>query len=951
MINTMDFKKQKYFLQNSKVYDQKIGKISFKKIRKRITISIIFILLALILICLSFISPWWTAHYQLEEESSFLKVHRSRDFIVDFHLTKIIIEETDDKGHFIHSPYERAETDFINIFEMIFFIIITLIFLLAFLLIFLFRFGQTFKNFYLTLVLFIPIIILSILIISIFAINNLWGKIKIDNNNESLKITYHPNIGFYLFLFSLIIIAISLVILLSIGVSTLKSNIFREYQPKKMKLNLPYLVGLLLMLIAFILLFSSLKTPWWSCKYSEDGLHRISSADFGWGPDTAYVIAEQDDVNKLSPFDGYIYAEESVYSKEFFGGDFEENENITYEKEKEVVKNTTLLLYIPIFLTLISIISGFYFLSNKKINGWLLIICFLSAMTIIFPLVYFSIELPIANQEDMREPYIKSGYPIPPYSQAALIKGFFGEKEIIVQNPPLVEEFQAPPEVNDYSSEFNIKAHYCWGPATGYFQCIFAFILEIIGISFIIFSIRKHDYHSKAAYTKNPNRVEKRYSNTGNMININKLVSLFVISFFILTYFSPIVYADFNEKFYLRDIDCIGPFKRYKPITSVGGEFKENLLWQNNVILNLENGEKNIIYNFNSHEIIDECFNGEIIVWQDPYDSLKVIHMYNLTSKSFGIVDLFHDYNFNIEGITEKWMLLRIYNETSESTFYLYYFNTKDFVKVPMEINGNIEWMTNEFIITEDFFDEYGNDYYRINFYDLKMNITEVISPPEDGFRLMKVVEYINFILLFWYAWEESGNKNVIIVFYNIDENKIEESLFWDNMDNLIHTGDGLIISSDKNLQYFDLKERNIETWSLSFIFNSIFFFYDIIHYNNDTIYFWVCEFKKEDLFYHFSAHVTGNLYVVYSGADSLLWEFDLNTDSDSDGQLDIHDIDDDNDGIEDYFDKYPYDPLNQEIEYDSPEYNYTPPPELLFLIILLIITGITILWRLRKIK
>jgi len=29
MINTMDFKKQKYFLQNSKVYDQKIGKISF----------------------------------------------------------------------------------------------------------------------------------------------------------------------------------------------------------------------------------------------------------------------------------------------------------------------------------------------------------------------------------------------------------------------------------------------------------------------------------------------------------------------------------------------------------------------------------------------------------------------------------------------------------------------------------------------------------------------------------------------------------------------------------------------------------------------------------------------------------------------------------------------------------------------------------------------------------
>ena len=342
---------------------------NLKGIKRRLSFSIIVLLIALILIILSLFLPWWSANFIHQSRHSSGIPNEDRDYNINFHLTETILENNYDKGTKDHIPHEKSdelETDYPDHLKNIFYMVISLIILAIVAFIFLLRFRFTLKNYWLIIALLIPIIIISFVTIFLFSgyttddnhVSDLWGESSVEIKYDSFQMSYQPGFGFFLIIIAAVYIMISLVSFLSIIFSANRRMIIKAHHPTKVNIRITQVSGIIIMVLVLFLLYFSFNTPWWTCNYSGeiDYPEDVTSIDFGWGPDKAYLIVEQGDTNELSPFDGHTYSEKSVHSEEFFSGDFKEGppRGLIYEREKEVVSNTAYLVYIAMGMVLFS---------------------------------------------------------------------------------------------------------------------------------------------------------------------------------------------------------------------------------------------------------------------------------------------------------------------------------------------------------------------------------------------------------------------------------------------------------------------------------------------------------------------------------------------------------------------------------------------------------------------
>jgi len=445
-----------------------------KKIKNRIKISIGLMVVTLVFVSGSLITPWFSTHIDSEINYTLFHSFRSDDYDVDFYITETVMEESNNKGVTQHAPHDKSDGDYFEHLKNIFYLIIFLILLIIICIFILMRLHHSFKGFKIALLFLSFLIILSIItmitffnytiedndIDEFFDIDNLWENFsEKDKYGNTINFQCHPNLGFYLISICVILLILNLVCVIHAWRLTIKNVNISEYKPIPLKINRFQVLGILAFLLAFLFLFSSYWNPWWVCNTPvQNNDYDYSATEFGWGPDYVYFMVIQENDTEHSIFNGSIYSKESVDEKEFFAGDFKEGEYKTYEKEKEVVSNTANLIFIGFIITILTLISGVYILSINKNIKWIVIIGFISALIIMVTLIYFSISLPIAYQEDMRKPYIENDYQIPEHSQATIVTSFSGEFKGEFDHAPWIEELSTQPEVD--KERFDYKLYY-----------------------------------------------------------------------------------------------------------------------------------------------------------------------------------------------------------------------------------------------------------------------------------------------------------------------------------------------------------------------------------------------------------------------------------------------------------------------------------------------------------
>ena len=962
-------------------YRPKVDPKFLNRMRRKMSLSLILVLLSFVLICISFFTPWWSIRYQ-EKDRGDSEWSTDEEFCL--YLNKVSIEETEGENSITYIPLETPEDVVFEYMEIIFFLVLAQMILGLGVIVIVSRLRLKFEGFRLTLLFMTGLVILSIICVVLFSystvheneIDSLWGDDEAKDYFNQYRISYHPHAGFYLMSSSVILLVTAFVLISTMCISKKKKFYLRVSFSKPIDINWFHLSGIIILGVATILLFISMANPWWSCDYYPDESEtRYSSMSFKWGLETQYLSVDLDETEEISPFHGSVSREIPLSTQQSDAGDYRETNFITYEHEKSILTTTNILVYISLCILLIAIAIGIFSQIKKKKRVWVLFVSLVSCVILIISLTFFSIAFPNAYKEDMREPYIAGNHPIPSYSQANLISGFSGE---------CTDEFELADWIDDYNNQpgregdvldAKIYQHYEWGPSIGYYLCLIAVILEMIAAFLFLFSLEKSKNMSL------PVRI-LRYGKLGILRENSPLKSkrdlerflMIMMVIIMLSVGTTIVMAMSERPINDRptyDDAYTGPYKRMSPITTedvfdrfAESSFVGNIYTNRDIVVDLDTGYKYLIKDYSNVDTWNRFSNNDYVIWTEGYRPTSEIHIHDITTRKTELIEM--NDTCRIRNICGQWALINIYNDTSSRLTSLS-LTTGELTDISVELQIGKTYSP----LTDACFVYFRNDDESYHFYDIGENESRFLCSSKEEYRIEKIFISNRYLITIWnndlfrFAADSSNEpvKNEILIeIYDRTKNyTLYDSIIEDDWWCLTSSRSGIVIADRyyPGFLYYNITSKEIEEWSVPFLrgnnnlfHQNQFLYFDntyemrgSIHTHNNRIIFFTDVVKKEALFYHFNSLSSVHI-LIFSVQNHVIWEFDPYADSDDDSILDIYDNDDDGDGVDDNKDFYLYDPLRSEVTYNGMEYYYIPPTGLIVIWILLIIIGIIVIWE-----
>ena len=294
-------------------------------------------------------------------------------------------------------------------------------------------------------------------------------------------------------------------------------------------------------------------------------------------------------------------------------------------------------------------------------------------------------------------------------------------------------------------------------------------------------------------------------------------------------------------------------------------------------------------------------------------------------------------------------------------SYFLFYFDSERLIEISFDPEPEeLIYTTNNYIVYLD-----TNSIWKaadVFIYDIGKNETRSFVPQTEDYLFGVAWVQDNYLITIWDRDddpEDLWTNNTEVDIYYLDNYSIYDRFtnidFWGRHSifecNVIPCDGGFIfnVRDFPELLYYDIENRSLNEWSIP-ISKFNYLFLDPRRIYGDKIYFTNYELRNQEMLYHFSSHVNTDKWLFYCDK-AVLWELNLSTDSDADGILDIHDNDDDGDGVEDRNDTFPYDPSRSKNVYPRPKYDYVPSIELICIIFLLILVSVAVFWRLNRIR
>ena len=963
-------------------YRPKVNPKFLNRMKRRLTVSLILVLLSFILICISFFTPWWSIRYQEKHRGN---SEWSDDYEFKLYLDKASRKETEGDSTVIYMPLETPELDIFEYMEIIFFMVLVQMMLGLGVIVIASRLRLKFEGFRLTLLFLTGLVVLSIICVVLFSyftvheneIDSLWGDDDAQDYFNQYHISYHPHAGFYIMSSSVVLLISALVLISTIAISKKKKFYLRVSFSKPININCFHLSGTITLGVATILLFFSMTNPWWSCdNYLDEPESGYSLISFKWGLESQYFYMDEDYTKEISPFSGPAQVEVPLSDLDSNDRIDSETNFITYQKEKSVLATTNILMYISLCIVIIAIASGIYSLHNKKKRVWMPLVSLTCCVTLIICLTFFSIALPNAYKEDMREPYIAGNHPIPSYSQANLISGFSGECTNEFELAGWIDDYNDQPEREGEVVDANIYQHYEWGPSIGYYLCLIAIILEMIAAFLFIFSMKKSKnmslpvrilHYGRLGFLRE-NSPLKSKRDSGRFL----MILMVIIMLSVGTTIVPEMEGRPIKDRPTYDDASTGPYKRMSPLTTEDvfdrfdeSSYVDDIYTNRDLILDLDTGYKYLIKDYSNIDPDNRFFNNDYVIWTEGYQPTSEIHIHDITTRKTELIEMKD--TCRIRNICGQWALINIYDDTS-SSLSLLSLTTGELTNISVELQIGKTYSP----LTDDCFVYFQNDDESYHFYDIGKNESRFLCSSKEEYRIEKIFISDGYLITIWNnelfrfaadSSDEPVKKEILIEICDMTKNyTLYDSIIGDDWWCLTSSRSGIVIADRyyPGFLYYNFTSKEIEVWSVPFLrgnhsifiqHQSPFFQYGSyefdseIHAYNDNIYFFLNDVKEEAYFHHFDS-MSARHILLFSLNNNVIWEFDPYADSDDDSILDIYDDDDDGDGVDDNEDYYPYDPLRSKVTHDEMEYCYLPPTGLIVIWIILIIIGIIVIWE-----